>query len=65
MFKAKLTEASSLTGDARKMIEDKITQRLQPDLDARDMGWWIEDAKRMNQKGKAAMADCSPCSVMD
>lgn len=64
MFKKKLDEAAGLTGKAREYVEDKITQRLQPDLDARDMGWMIDDAKRMNKTGKEALADASPCSCI-
>lgn len=64
MFKTKLAEASTLTGKARTYVEEKIAQRLQPNLDSRDISWMIEDAKRMSAKGKEAMTDCSPCSVI-
>jgi len=60
-----LKEADALKGDARKRVEDRIAAMMQPHVYPGEIKHMVAAAKRKEQSGKEAMADCSCCSVID
>lgn len=65
-IKADIAEMAKLTGKAREEAEKEVTRMLTPSVDAHNIHWALEDAKRAAKKGgKEGMCDCSPTSVMD
>lgn len=61
----RLQEADKLSGKPRQDVEDEIQEMFEPNIDGDRIRWAIEDAKRRNATGKQALADGSPCSVLD
>lgn len=62
-----LAEMQKLTGDARKYAEERIVSMFTPHVYPSEFKYIVEDAQRKAKKqdGKAALCDCSPCSVLD
>lgn len=64
-FKDGLKEADALKGKARETVEDQIAEMLTPHVYPGEIRHMVASAKRKEQTGKDALADCCPCSVID
>lgn len=63
--KAQIQTLNGIKGEGRKYAEQRISEMLTPRV--YDLDYIVESAQRKNSKkdAKAAMNDCSPCSVLD
>lgn len=61
-----IAEMQKLSGKAREEAESRIENMFAPHVYPNEFKYIVEDAKRAaNRKdGKAALCDCSPCSVL-
>lgn len=63
--KAQIQTLNGIKGEGRKYAEQRISEMLTPRV--YDLDYIVEAAQRKNSKkdAKAALNDCSPCSVLD
>ena len=64
-FKEQLSETAKLPPKQKTFVEERIQRMLTPNIYGDELEWAIQDAKRKDQTGKEAMADCCCRSVLD
>ena len=66
-FKEDIAKADGLSGDARKIVEDRIESMFTPNIYVEDLKYTIQDAERQAKRkrsGKDEICSCD-CNILD